>query len=120
HLSNVIEDTTPQLGGNLDVNGFRLTSVSDVVLNPNDNVDVMSSRIVNVSNPTGPQDATTKAYVDGLFAATVGIDNVVEDITPQLGGDLDAATFNINNLSDPVSAQDAATKAYVDTEIVML
>jgi hypothetical protein len=27
-LSNVVEDTTPQLGGNLDVNGFDITAVS--------------------------------------------------------------------------------------------
>jgi hypothetical protein len=35
-LSNVIEDTTPQLGGGLDVNGFAITSAGDgdVSINP--------------------------------------------------------------------------------------
>lgn len=37
YLQNVVEDTTPQLGGNLDVNGKTITSVSDgdIVLDPN-------------------------------------------------------------------------------------
>lgn len=36
-LANVVEDTTPQLGGNLDVNGKTITSASngDVVIAPN-------------------------------------------------------------------------------------
>lgn len=36
-ISNVVEDTTPQLGGDLDVNGFKLTSTTngDIVLDPN-------------------------------------------------------------------------------------
>lgn len=122
HLSNVVEDTSPQLGGNLDVNGFRLTSSGNVVLNPNSNVDVMASRIINLGAPTASTDATTKTYVDGLFATAVisGIDDIVEDTTPQLGGNLDAQSFKINNLMNPASSQDAATMDYVDTEIVAL
>jgi hypothetical protein len=36
-LENVVDDTTPQLGGNLDVNGYKITSDSDqdVIINPN-------------------------------------------------------------------------------------
>ena len=35
-LSNIVEDTTPQLGGNLDVNGNSIVSVSnaDITINP--------------------------------------------------------------------------------------
>lgn len=36
-IGNIVEDTTPQLGGDLDVNAFQIVSVSngDIVLNPN-------------------------------------------------------------------------------------
>lgn len=56
-----------------------------------------------------------------------GLAGVVDDASPQLGGNLDAqSTYRINNLVDPSAAQDAATKAYVDasgggaTEVVEL
>jgi hypothetical protein len=41
-LENVVEDTTPQLGGNLDVNGNSIVSVSNgnIVLEPNGTGDV--------------------------------------------------------------------------------
>ncbi len=63
------------------------------------NIDMNSNKVVNVTDPTGPQDAATKAYVDATVAAT---NEVVEDATPQLGGDLDlnsndiTGTGNIN------------------------
>lgn len=56
YLQNAIEDTTPQLGGNLDVNGNALTSTSNgnIALTPNGsgvvridgNVDIQSGEIV--------------------------------------------------------------------------
>lgn len=46
-LQNVVEDTTPQLGGNLDVNGNEITSASgDVDITPN-------SAKVNINGATG-------------------------------------------------------------------
>jgi hypothetical protein len=41
--------------------------------------------------------------------AAVGLSAVVDDTTPELGGDLDAGAFNINNLADAVDPQDAVT-----------
>lgn len=46
-----------------------------------------------------------------------GLSNIVEDTTPQLGGDLDGQTFRITNISDPSSGQDAATRSWTLAQI---
>jgi len=43
--------------------------------------------------------------------------NIVNDTTPQLGGELDGQTNKITNIGNPTSAQDAATKTYVDSQV---
>jgi hypothetical protein len=48
HLTDVVEDTTPQLGGDLDVNGNTITGLPDT--------------------PTAGSEATSKNYVDGVSA----------------------------------------------------
>lgn len=81
-------------------------------------MDAGSQRLTLVSDPTDPQDAATKNYVDGeVFALDA------EDLTflkldgsRAMTGLLDMGSNLISEVSDPVSAQDAATKAYVDGE----
>jgi len=96
-LNDVVDDTTPQLGGNLDVNGQSIVSVSagNISITP----DTTGSVIIDgLSHPQA--DGTTGQFLktDGagqLAFATVAqatgneLENVVEDTTPQLGGDLD-------------------------------
>lgn len=73
-LSNIVEDTTPQLGGNLDAQTFNIT-----------NLGTLNTHTI----PGGT----------GTFALTsqLGIQNVVEDTTPQLGGALDCQGNDIQN-----------------------
>ncbi len=74
---NLLSDETPQLGGNLDVNGNQIVTDSDnenIVLNPHGTgtVDVSTSRITSVTDPTGAQDAATKNYTDTTFMPFTG------------------------------------------------
>ena len=76
-LSNVVEDTTPQLGGNLDLNSFQIEGTGNVIINGT----------VQATNIVGPVSGAVE---------------VVTDVSPQLGGDLDlnsqdiTGTGNIN------------------------
>ncbi len=80
-LQNVLEDTTPQLGGNLDVNGNSIvtTGGANINLSPDGagTVDVNTSKIVNVTDPSAAQDAATKSYVDSVAVGLLDFKNSV-------------------------------------------
>ena len=66
-LTNIVDDTTPQLGGNLDVNGFAITSVGagDLVLDAD-------TGAVKVNHKLSLQDQTTPASYNDIYADTIG------------------------------------------------
>ena len=74
-LSNIVEDTTPQLGGNLDINGFNIVSVRS-----NENINI-------VPNGTGSVvldgDVTITGTLSGGSPLTLGngVDFDSNDIT---------------------------------------
>ena len=92
--------------GNINITGSitstavgtpTITSATDIIFAANSGsgiVNVSGSKITNVGTPTAGTDAATKAYVDANGGGS-GISNVVEDTTPQLGGNLDAQAFDI-------------------------
>ena len=84
---DLVQDTTPQLGGNLDVNGRSIVSVSDgnITLTPNGtgktvinsgqlggNLDVSTNQIVSTSNNN------VKVYPNGTGVLEVGGDGSSE------------------------------------------
>jgi len=100
---DIITDTTPQLGGNLDVNGNSIVSASNgnIAITPNGTGKVI---LDGLSHPTS--DGTNGQFLktDGAGNLSFGtvITDLVGDTTPQLGGDLDlnsndiTGTGNIN------------------------
>ena len=94
-ISNVNEDTTPQLGGDLDVNGNSIVSASNgnIAVTPDGTGKVI---LDGLEWPTadGTADQVLKTDGSGQLSFTDassggGISNVSEDTTPQLGGNLD-------------------------------
>jgi len=103
-------DNTPQPKTRADVMGILSGQAgADFSMN--------THKITGVVDPTANQEAATKKYVDDHSGG--GLDNVVEDTTPQLGGDLDLNSHSIDfpttaNISDCLDeddmASDSATK----------
>ena len=107
-ISNVSEDSTPQLGGDLDVNGNAIVSASNgnIAITPNGSGDVI---IDGLKHPQADGNAGQVLKTDGsgqlAFAsvsslAGAGIQNVSDDSSPQLGGNLDLVTHNIVTTSN--------------------
>ena len=95
-LSDIVSDTSPQLGGNLDVNGQSIISASNnnIPITPNGSGKVILDGV----------DWPTSAGTNGYFLQTNGSDaaswataltDIVGDTSPQLGGDLDSNSYNI-------------------------
>ncbi len=102
-IASVVADTTPQLGGDLDVNGNAIVSTSNgnIAITPNGAGSVI---IDGLSHPQSDGNSGQVITTDGSgnlsFAsvgslAGAGISNVSDDTSPQLGGDLDVATHSI-------------------------
>ena len=114
-IASVAADSTPQLGGDLDVNGNSITgsavavttsSNGNITLTPNGSGSVI---IDGLSHPQADGNAGQVLKTDGsgqlAFAsvsslAGAGIQNVSDDSSPQLGGNLDVVTHSIVSTSN--------------------
>jgi hypothetical protein len=121
-ITSVADDSSPQLGGDLDVNGRSIVSASNgnISITPNGTGKVI---LDGLSYPTGDGSNGQVLTTDGagvLSFTTVsggggsGISNVVEDTTPQLGGNLDLNSNTINGTGtiNFTGALSATTKSF--------
>ena len=99
-LDNVVEDTTPQLGGNLDVNGFTITSATngDVTIDPNgtgtiligSDIDMQENDILDLQSlqfhttPASIPTAEGSVWWDSTNQS-LAVKNAESDITLQVG-----------------------------------
>jgi hypothetical protein len=66
-LTNVVDDTTPQLGGNLDVNGFKITSntgtdgTNQASLTLTNGITLLEHSVLQIRGETGPSTGTIVA-----------------------------------------------------------
>lgn len=154
-ISSVLDDTTPQLGGNLDVNGNDIVSTSNgaIDLDPNGSGKVtfkgnatrgsgqfvlnceQNSHGITIKGPphsaaanytlvlpnndgTSGQALTTDGSGNLSFSTVSGsggMSNVVEDTTPQLGGNLDLNSNNITGTGDITLTGDIKPTTYQET-----
>ena len=112
-LANVVDDTTPQLGGNLDVNGSKIVSTSggDIDIEPDGTGDVLLGNFkFDADQSFGASEDNYVLTYDhsggkiSLEASAGGggggsLNNIVEDTTPQLGGSLDVNGQKIVSVS---------------------
>ncbi len=132
-MQNVIEDTTPELGGQLDAKNNKIVNLAAPVANTDaankqyvddqvatentiaemndvDTTGIANNKILKYNSTSSKWEMADDNYEDGIV-------NVVEDTTPQLGGDLDINSNNITgtggiNITGGVTA--STTGAFKD------
>ena len=100
-LSNIVEDTTPQLGGDLDVNsnGIVSTSNGNINITPNGSGKVI---LDGISHPTGDGSAGQFLQTNGsgTLSFATALTDLVSDTSPQLGANLDLNNYDITGTGD--------------------
>ena len=114
-LTSIAGDSSPALGGNLDVNGNSIVSASNgnISITPNGSGKVI---LDGLSHPTSDGSAGQFLKTDGggnLSFGTVSTD-LVSDTTPQLGGDLDLNNNNITGTGNIPAANLTGTLPAID------
>lgn len=101
---DIVNDTTPQLGGNLDVNGNSIVSASNgnISITPNGTGSiVLDGQNWPQADGTNGQVLTTNGSGQlSWTTASGGGGDLVNDTTPQLGGNLDVNGFDLTTVGN--------------------
>ena len=119
-ITEIVQDTSPQLGGNLDMNGFTIETVSAVEI---DYLSGVTSNIQTQFNDLADEITTASGdilsyvsnnYIDNSEMTTISGDlnakindkmsDLVDDTSPQLGGNLELNAFNFVYSATPSSS----------------
>jgi hypothetical protein len=106
-IADVVDDTTPQLGGNLDVNGNSIVSVSNgnIVLEPNGTGDVyLNADTVRVGDENANATITTWGTADLILNTNAGSNSGSITVQDGTGSDIIVASQNDINLTIENSA----------------
>jgi hypothetical protein len=74
-IANIVEDTTPQLGGDLDINGFNITSANtnqDINIIPSGTGNVVVDSGIRLNDQVGAPSAVTNTTIVYAAATTGG------------------------------------------------
>ena len=102
-LTELSADTSPQLGGNLDLNSNNITGTGNInttgTITASSTItgSTFSGSGANLTNLPSAQLTGALPAIDGSNLTGINTD-LVADTTPQLGGNLDAQSNNITNL----------------------
>lgn len=117
-IDSLVEDLTPQLGGDLDLNTHKISDNEFIFGDGLAGNKIITAKNADVNPPKLRYNDTTNKWQytnDGTswldIGTSAGIANVVEDLTPQLGGDLDMLGHKIGGNSE-AELDDAVAKKH--------
>jgi hypothetical protein len=111
-LGNVVEDTTPQLGGSLDVNGQTIVSVSNgnITITPDGSGKIVLDGM-SWPNALGSNGQVLQTNGSGVLSFTT----ISSD--PTMGGDLSGNASTAQIVAGAVTATELAAGAVTNTEV---
>ena len=119
-ITEVAGDSTPSLGGPLNLNNNNITGTANIGLGtqtPTDPVLSTNSSILHAGIVTARAFYGNGANLTGLAGGQFG--SVVQDTDPTLGGHLDAANYNIDNVGIITATSLESTSAVVGSGVTI-